>query len=112
MKPTQIIGKNISYFRGIARLSQNQLAAFLGISRELISYYENGKRDIPVTSLNKLSDLFGVEVEELLEEDMKISNANLAFAFRREDLQSSDLEKIASFKRVVLNYIKMKNLQE
>lgn len=112
MESVQIIGKNINYFREILGFSQNELANYLGVKRELISYYENGRRNVPVTVLNKLADIFGVELSELLEEDMKISNANLAFAFRSEDLQPSDLENIASFKRVVLNYLKMKRLQE
>lgn len=112
MKPNQIIGKNINHFRTISGFSQNDLADFLGIKRELISYYENGKRDIPVTILDRLADLFAIDVGDLLEEDLKIISTNLAFAFRSDDINTLDLEKIASFKRIVMNYIKMKNLNE
>ncbi len=112
MESKQIIGKNIRYFRDKLGLSQNELAYYLNIKRELISYYENGKRYIPVTALNKLANLFGVELDELLEEDKKIQNVNLAFAFRSDYLKPSDLENIASFKRVVLNYLKMQKLNK
>lgn len=112
MESKQIIGNNIRYFRDKLGLSQNELANYLSIKRELISYYENGKRYIPVTALNKLANLFGVELDELFEEDNKIQNVNLAFAFRSDYLKPSDLENIASFKRVVLNYFKMLKLNK
>lgn len=101
-----LIGNNIRNYRNILGLSQDNLANYLNIKRELISYYENGKRDIPVTYLNKLCNLFGIELEELLEEKKDVNNVNLAFAFRSND-SNSDLESIASFKKIVLNYLKM-----
>jgi hypothetical protein len=57
-----------------------------------------------------LADLFGIELEELLEEDQTIKEANVAFAFR-SDNNSADLSNIASFKRIVLNYLKMEKLK-
>jgi hypothetical protein len=38
-----------------------------------------------------------------------MQNLNLAFAFRSENIEA-DLEQIASFKKVVMNYLKMERL--
>lgn len=111
MDQDKYIGSNILKYRKIQGLSQQQLADYLGIKRELISLIETGSRDISMSNLIKLADLFGVELEELLEEDQSIKEANVAFAFRSEN-NSSDLSNIASFKRIVLNYLKMEKLKD
>ena len=108
MKET--IGKNIANLRKFQSLTQDNLASYLGVSRVQISHYERGEREISVTELNKLADLFGVELSDLLEENLEMQNLNLAFAFRSKNTES-DLEYIASFKKVVLNYLKMERLE-
>jgi len=105
----ELIGNNIAKMRKAQGLTQDNLASYLGLSRVQVSHFERGERDISVTDLNKLSDLFGIELSELLEEDLKIQNLNLAFAFRNENPES-DLEQIASFKKVVMNYLKMERI--
>jgi len=104
-----LIGNNIAKIRKAQGLTQDNLASYLGLSRVQVSHFERGERDISVTDLNKLSDLFGIELSELLEEDLKIQNLNLAFAFRNENPES-DLEQIASFKKIVMNYLKMERI--
>src|SRR5690554_858510 len=105
------IGKNIAEFRKVQGFTQDSLALYLGVSRVQISHFERGERDISVTELTKLADLFGVELADLLEEDAGIRSINLAFAFR-SDNAVSDLEQIASFKKLVLNYLKMQRINE
>lgn len=104
------IGRNIKTFREKLGYSQENLAIFLNVQREMVSYYENGKRNIPIKHLDKIADLFGLELDELLEEEIEIGDTNIAFAFRTDDINSYDLQNIALFKRVVLNYLKMRNL--
>ncbi len=41
--------------------TQEKLASFLEIKREMVSFYENNEREVPLEVLEKLSDLFGVE---------------------------------------------------
>jgi transcriptional regulator with XRE-family HTH domain len=101
-------GSNISALRSKLALTQLQLADYLGIKRENISYYETGNREIPVEHLEKLADLFGVELYDLLESDLTNQKANLAFAFRADQIDEKDLENISRFKKIVKNYIKMK----
>jgi transcriptional regulator with XRE-family HTH domain len=105
------IGINILNYRKLQGLSQQQIADYLGITREMISLIETGNREISMSNLNKLADLFGIELQELLEEDQVLQEANVAFAFRTDN-NSVDLSNVAAFRRIVLNYIKMEKLKD
>lgn len=110
MKTAPHIGINIHSHRLLQDLTQQQLANYLGVTRELISLIEGGKRDISIGNLNRLADLFGIELADLFEEDSQIQDVNLALAFRSEETDV-DLESIASFRRIVLNYLKIEGLR-
>lgn len=105
------IGINIAKMRKAQELTQDNLAAYLGVSRVQISHYERGEREISVNELNKLADLFGIELADLFEENANFQNVNLAFAFRSQNPET-DLDQIAAFKKVVLNYMKMEQINE
>ncbi len=110
MEDTKIIGNNIKMYRKNLGLSQDQVATYLGVDRSLITKYETTGMDIPIIHLNKLSDLFSIELGDLLEKEKASNAVNLAFAFRTDSLNVNDLESIASFQKVVKNYLKMKKL--
>lgn len=110
MTTDNFIGKNIKAYRDINKLSQDTVANFLSVKREMISYYENGTREIPYQVLNRLSDLYGVELSDFYEEDENLVNENVACAFRTDGLEKSDIETIVDFKAIVKNYLKMSNL--
>lgn len=111
MEIGEIIGKNIKEFRMQWGYSQDHLAKYLGIDRSNISYYENAEREISIVQLNKLSNLFGVEIDDLLEPDSIKKGAGIAIAFRSEGVSEDDLQSISEFQRVVKNYINMKKLK-
>ena len=46
--------------------SQLKVAMDLSISREALSYYENGKRNPDIEMLVKMSEYFGVSVDYLI----------------------------------------------
>ena len=75
-----------------------------------MSYYENGSREIPFEVLTRLSDLYGVELSDLYEEDEILVKENVACAFRTDGLDKADLDAIADFKALVKNYLKMNHL--
>ena len=108
----ETIGKNIRHFRSQMGLSQAEVAEFLAVTREHISYYETGRRNIPVGALEKLTELFGVELADLLAEDLAEASVTTAFAFRADALEQEDLEVMASFQKIVRNYLKLHRLQE
>jgi transcriptional regulator with XRE-family HTH domain len=89
---------------------QETVAEYLGISRELVSMYETGEREIPIEVLEKLSNLFCVEPDAFFAETPEEAIAQVAFAFRKDQMEASDLEQIAAFGKIVKNYLKIKKL--
>ncbi len=58
--------KGLREIRKKRGLSQQKVAMDLNISREALSYYENGKRSPDVSMLIALSDYFNVSVDYLI----------------------------------------------
>ena len=106
------IGRNIKLYREKLNFTQDTLADYLGVKREMISYYENGKRPVELSKLEKLADLFDVELLELLQENPSPVELELKFAFRSEGLEESDISSISAFQRIVRNYLKMRTILE
>ncbi len=89
---------------------QEKVADFLGVSRELVSMYETGEREIPIEVMEKLSDLFYVSPEIFMTDDPAEAEAHIAFAFRKDDFDLHDLTELAAFGKIVKNYIKIRRL--
>jgi len=105
-----ILGENLKKYREYNSFTQQDLADYLGFPREMISYYESGNRTPSVEILLNISDLFGIELDELLEESSEIVDENLVLAFRRGDINLENIKEIASFKKIIKNYMKMTRL--
>jgi len=58
--------KGLREARRRKKLSQSELAAELHVTRETISYYENGKRNPDIPMLLALSEYFNVSVHYLI----------------------------------------------
>lgn len=110
MNQDQTIGKNLKALRQKLGFTQEQVASYLKINREEVSYYENGNRSAPTAVLSLLANLYGVDEYDFFEEDLDMANVNLALAFRAESIKAEDLAQIAKFKKIVRNYLNMKNL--
>lgn len=106
------IGTNIKLFREARGFSQEQVAAHLGISRAQLSYFESAARgEVPsISILNKLSDLFCIDLSELLEKDVDLAKINASFAFRSSTLSDSDIKAVSNFHELVKNYVKMQKM--
>ena len=92
--------------------SQDALTNFLNIKRETISYYETGAREIPLEVLEKLADLFGVDLEIFFNDNAETAMTDLAFAFRANELEERDMEGIAAFRRIIKNYERILKLEK
>ena len=66
--------KGLKEIRKKKKLSQLKVAMDLSISREVISYYENGKRSPDVDMLLTLSNYFNVSIDYLIQGEEFKSN--------------------------------------
>ena len=62
--------------------------------------------------LEKLSDLFGVELDVFFVDDVDEALAEIVFAFRKDDIIMEDMVNISEFGKIVKNYLKINNLYE
>lgn len=106
-----IIGNNIKLFREKLKLSQSEVASYCGINREVLSYYENGNREVSLLHLGKISDYMNIEMDVFLKEDSQDIQPELALAFRADELTPGDRANIVYFKSIVKNYLKMKRIE-
>jgi transcriptional regulator with XRE-family HTH domain len=105
------IGKNIKLFREKSGVSQTDVADYCGIKREILSYYENEKREVSLLHLEKIAEFLSVDMRAFLEENPSEIQPDYALAFRANELTPSDRDQIAYFKRIVKNYLKMKTIE-
>ena len=64
------IGNQIKQHRATLNLSQEELAEQIYVTRQTLSNWENGKTYPDVNSLLRLSDVFGVTLDELVKGDI------------------------------------------
>ena len=64
------IGNQIKQHRAALNLSQEELAEQIYVTRQTLSNWENGKTYPDVNSLLRLSDVFGVTLDELVKGDI------------------------------------------
>jgi transcriptional regulator with XRE-family HTH domain len=102
-----LIALNFKKLRDNLGFSQEKVAQFLDCSREEISYYETGTREIPLTILERASDLFGVELIEFFSEEETVG---ITIAYRADDCSVEDLKQIAQFKKIIKNYQRINRL--
>lgn len=60
------LGQRMLELRKAQGLTQGQLAELLGISQQLVAFYEKGQRRVPIDLLPDVARFLGVSVEELL----------------------------------------------
>ena len=103
--------KNIRAIRNRLGYTQEVVADVLGIARPTYTEYETKDIDIPIETLEKLSDFFGVELVSFFAENEDQLKDHLVCAFRMENASADDLKRITHFKSIVKNYIKMKRIE-
>jgi transcriptional regulator with XRE-family HTH domain len=104
------IGIKVKHLREQSRLNQAQIAKFLGVDQSYISKCEKGERQFNVDLLEKLCDLFGCAMPDLLSTDSLVETLN--FAFRADAIEDEDLAAISDINRIALNIREMKKLLE
>lgn len=92
------VNERIKDMRTRLHLSQDYVAKYLGVSRTTFTQMENGKRKILAEELSKLSTLFGVSMDSLLNEQ-ELSQPAAMFARSFEKLDESDQAEIMNLIR-------------
>lgn len=105
----EVIANNFKKLRENLGFTQDKIAAFLGCSREEISYYETAAREIPLPVLERAADLFGIELYEFFSEEETVG---IKIAYRADDATVEDLNQIARFKKIVKNYQRINRLMQ
>ena len=66
------IGKYIYELRIKNNLTQKDLADKLSITSQAVSKWENGRGIPDIEQLNKLSEIFNVDIKEIIKKDLSI----------------------------------------
>ncbi len=66
LKDKKEIGELIKKYRTTKSMTQNELAKLLHVSNSAISNWENGETSIEIDLLDKLADLMGITLDELI----------------------------------------------
>ena len=87
------IGSIIRNARSDAKLSQEQAAEALGVSRQTISNWETGKTYPDIISVIRMSDLYSVSLDHLLKEESSMQQTYKAFLEESTNTVKSDEKK-------------------
>ncbi len=82
--------------------TQQQVADYLQISRSTYTYYETGKTEPDLENIKKLAKLFGVSVEELLEDTPSSNEIHSPSLYRSQWVGDTFLTK--EEKRLIQRY--------
>jgi transcriptional regulator with XRE-family HTH domain len=107
----ELIGQKLKKAREATGFTQSQVATYLGVHRENISYFETGARPIDTITLSKLADLYGYLLSYFLAAGESDDNQTvISAAFRKHDLTADDLATIAWAKKFARNLGSVKRL--
>ena len=64
-------GKILKEERKIRKLTQTEISKAIGISQQVISFYENDKAEPTIGIIERLADLYGITIDELIRHEIK-----------------------------------------
>lgn len=92
------LNERMKELRTQLHLSQEYVANYLGISRATFTQMENGNRKITADDVSKISKLFGISADSLLN-GSEISQPATVFARSFENLDETDQAEIMNLIR-------------
>lgn len=94
--------ENLKYLRTLKKVSQQDLADYLNITRQAYGYYENGKRQPDYETLLKIGEYFNVTIDDLLNADIINADENLVILNRNaKRLSPEKRQKLLEMARVM-----------
>ena len=106
---TQIIGRNIAYYRKGKGLTQKELATQMGIPANLISHYETNRLRVTADLLYKFAQSLDISADKLIglsvssESGKKLS---LKIVKRMNQIEKLDLTNQKALLKTIDNYLK------
>ena len=97
------VGKRLQTLRESMGFTQQQVAGYLGVKREIISYIETGARPASTLMLQKLADLYGYKFSYFVDDTVEEKGPHVAMAFRISDMTEKDLGVVAQVKKIASN---------
>lgn len=101
------LGNRLKFLRKKHNFTQREVGDFLDISQSQLAKVESNERNLKLTKLLKLCDLYNVSEEFLLYGQGDYDKNKLAF---RKENKSIDLETIARMNKIINNLRFMKEL--
>ena len=80
-----MVSDSIKKLRKEKKMTQDELAAKLNVTRQAVSNWEMGKTQPDVETLTQLAEIFGVSVERIIYGREKKSNWNFSFRIGPEE---------------------------
>lgn len=101
------IGRRIKFYRLKSGLTQQQMAAKLGIAQGQISDYEAGKVAVPIDLLGYMADMLNVSVAVLDDSLLQIPFFRDGFADCKKspDAEKKIRESVENFRRKVMDAV-------
>ena len=108
MKEQISIGEKIRQLREKSKISQKQIAEYLGVDQSRVSKIENNERKPSLELIEKISLLFSCSSD--CYESKGGCESQLQLAFRAHEVNHEDFEAISAINRIVFNLRDMKKL--
>ena len=99
----------IAKYRKQREISQDKLAAMLGVTSATISRYETGATDISAETLKRISQILSVSIDVLLNNTTNIVDLNLIDENQKEVIQiisklpKAKVDKVVGFCQALLD---------
>lgn len=106
------IGKRLKEVRVSLGLTQEGICEFIGIKQAQLSEYENGKKQISISVLSKLSDLYGVSIDYFVTGKGYEPQNITSLAFRAKKVSPKDTRAILWAKQMLETYISVITMSE
>lgn len=85
------IGKYLSELRKYYKITQDELAGRLGVTRQAISKWENGVTLPDIEMLMKLSEIYGISINDILKADLENIKFQKEIVFPGEDKKAKKI---------------------
>lgn len=96
--------ENLKKLRTISKKTQDDIASYLGVTRQAYGNYENGVREPELDAVIKLADYYGVTLDELVGRENVNTSNNISKLVLRDEIEASVKE--------LVNELAAKNIED